>query len=201
METPKVHPEQLYMKTTKKLMPGQPGTKKLFEQYGSDLVCVRYRYDSEQRLKFKTIELIVEKGPWRGCSQDISAERIVHLRIEYGEVELGRQVKAAGGKWNGKKRVWELPYKDALVLGLTGRILQDTALTWLKGSVLAPVVSVTRPHTIDPTHGLAIGCLLAFQVLHSTPLATDFPNRLASDNKSFQYWKQTRGRPQPQHGQ
>lgn len=50
METPKVHPEQLSMKTTKKLMPGQPGTKKLFEQYGSDLVCVRYRYDFEQRL-------------------------------------------------------------------------------------------------------------------------------------------------------
>jgi hypothetical protein len=117
------------MKTTKKLMPGQPGTKKLFEQYGSDLVCVRYRYDSEQRLKFKTIELIVEKGPWRGRSQEIPAERIVHLRIEYGEVELGRQVKAAGGKWNGKKRVWELPYKDALALGLTGRILQDTEHT------------------------------------------------------------------------
>jgi hypothetical protein len=56
------------MKTTKKLMPGQPGTKKLVEQYGSDLVCVRYRYDSEQRLKFKTIELIVEKGQWRGPS-------------------------------------------------------------------------------------------------------------------------------------
>jgi hypothetical protein len=114
------------MKTTKKLMPGQPGTKKLLAQYGSDLVCVRCRYDSEQRLRFKTIELIVDKGLWRGRTQEIPLEEMVHLRIEYGEVELGRQVKAVGGKWNGKKSVWELPYKDAVALGLTGRILADT---------------------------------------------------------------------------
>jgi hypothetical protein len=92
MEMPERTPKHLSMKTTKKLMPGQPGTKKLLAQYGSDLVCVRYRYDSEQKLKFKTIELIVEKGPWRARSQETPLERIVHLRIEYGEVDFGRRV-------------------------------------------------------------------------------------------------------------
>ena len=31
------------MLAQKKLKPGQPGTKKLVEEYGSRLLCVRYR--------------------------------------------------------------------------------------------------------------------------------------------------------------
>jgi hypothetical protein len=114
------------MKMTKKLLPGQPGTKKLFEQYGSDLVCVRYRYDSERGLKLKTVELIVGKGPWHGSVSRIRGEKTVKARIEYGEVEFGRQVKAAGGKWNGKKKIWEVPYKVVVELGLTPRIVGET---------------------------------------------------------------------------
>jgi hypothetical protein len=36
------------MKTRVKLKPGQRGTKKLLDQYGDALVCVRYRYDRER---------------------------------------------------------------------------------------------------------------------------------------------------------
>jgi hypothetical protein len=113
------------MRTIRKLLPGKPGTKKLFKQYGNDLVCVRYRYDSAQGLKVKTIELVVERSLKQCKVQEPPGETIMHLRIEYGEVDLGRQVKAAGGKWNARKRVWELPYKDAVALGLTDRIVPD----------------------------------------------------------------------------
>lgn len=37
------------------LTPGQPGTKRLVEQYGERLVCVRYRYDQLRRRRDKTI--------------------------------------------------------------------------------------------------------------------------------------------------
>jgi len=97
--------------------------KKLVEQYGEDLVCVRYRYDPEQSITIKIIELIIERSPWRRNPDRIPGNKIMRIRIEYGEVELGRSVKAAGGKWNRKDKVWELPYKEVLALGLRERII------------------------------------------------------------------------------
>ena len=43
------------------LKPGQNGTKRLVEQYGDQLVCVRYRYDKVKRKRYKTIELIINR--------------------------------------------------------------------------------------------------------------------------------------------
>ena len=51
------------MITKLKLKPGQKGTKKLAEEYGDALVCVRYRYDEAKQVRHKTIELIVESKP------------------------------------------------------------------------------------------------------------------------------------------
>jgi hypothetical protein len=47
----------------------------------------------------------------------------MELRIEYGEIGLRNLVKAAGGKWNREKQVWELPYQEVLRLGLVERII------------------------------------------------------------------------------
>ena len=116
--------EDRVMKARRKLLPGQPGTKKLLEQYGDDLVCVRYRYDSKRKLKIKTVELIVAQGPWQ---PRIPGEQIMNVRVDYGERELGKQVKAAGGTWNKQKRAWELAYNKVVALGLTERIIQEKA--------------------------------------------------------------------------
>ncbi len=113
------------MRTIRKLVPGQDGTKKLVKQYGEDLVCVRYRYDEEQKIRAKTIELIIEKTPWQRNSQRIPMNKIVRVRIDYGEIELGRIVKSVGGRWNRKEKGWELAYKDVVALGITDRIIQD----------------------------------------------------------------------------
>ena len=103
-------------------MPGQPGTKKLLEKYGKDLVCVRYRYDMERKRKIKTVELIVDEGPWEYDPGRIPLNKIVSIRIEYGEMNLSRAVKTAGGKWNREKKVWQLPYKEVIDLGLKDRM-------------------------------------------------------------------------------
>ncbi|MFQ5652738.1 MAG: hypothetical protein ACE5IY_22625 [bacterium] len=91
----------------RKLKPGEPGTKKLLEQYGDNLVCVRYRNDRQRNIKTKTVELIVESSPW------VPPESLTHIRINYGEVALGKKVRAAGGKWNRARQLWELPYRNA----------------------------------------------------------------------------------------
>ena len=41
----------------KKLKLGQPGTERLFTQYGAHSVCLRRRYDAGHCNRFKTIEL------------------------------------------------------------------------------------------------------------------------------------------------
>jgi hypothetical protein len=110
-------------KTGKKLKPGQPGTKKLMHEYGDKLVCVRYRYDFQNRKRLTTVELIVEEAAWQPATAEIPPDRIMPVRIQYGEVALGVRVKAAGGKWNREKKFWELPYQEIVNLGLRARII------------------------------------------------------------------------------
>jgi hypothetical protein len=47
-------------KTKASLAPGQKGTLKMYEKYGDDLYCVRYRYNRELGIRIKTVELIVD---------------------------------------------------------------------------------------------------------------------------------------------
>jgi len=42
-------------KTRLTLAPGQQGTIKMFEKYGDDLFCVRYRYNKEKGIRIKTV--------------------------------------------------------------------------------------------------------------------------------------------------
>jgi hypothetical protein len=110
------------MRARRTLAPGQKGTKKLLRQYGAQLVCVRYRYDSERRLRFTTVELIIEQAPWTPRSLRFSGAMLVGVGVAAKEVELQRQVKQAGGKWNPVERLWEMPYGRAITLGLKDRI-------------------------------------------------------------------------------
>lgn len=52
------------LRALRTLRPGQPGTKKLLRQFGSSLLCVRYRYDDLTRRRYTTVELVVDAGPW-----------------------------------------------------------------------------------------------------------------------------------------
>jgi hypothetical protein len=47
------------------------------------------------------------------------------LKVAYGEVEVGKAIKAAGGVWDAQRKVWKLAYKQVVALGLTDRIVAD----------------------------------------------------------------------------
>jgi hypothetical protein len=110
------------MRARRTLAPGQKGTKKLLREYGAQLVCVRYRYDAERRLRFTTVELIVEQSPWLPLPARIADGTVVGVRVGVNEVALQRRIKQTGGKWNPVARVWEMPYSQAMALGLEDRI-------------------------------------------------------------------------------
>lgn len=115
------------MRTRLTLHPHQDGAKQLREQYGEQLVCVRYRYDEMTKERWKTVELIIEKSPWEPPLPQWPDDTVVALQVAAPERVVRQQVKTAGGKWNPKAMVWELRYGQVVALGLTARIVTKTA--------------------------------------------------------------------------
>ncbi len=106
------------------LKPGQPGTKGLMARYGKRLICVRYRYDEQTKQRVKTVELIVDRSDWRPEAKQAGEGAVVAVRVDWHETELRRKVKAAGGRWDPKKRVWNLGREHVERLGLESRIVE-----------------------------------------------------------------------------
>jgi hypothetical protein len=104
------------------LRPGQRGTKRLMRRFGDRLVAVRYRYDAAGRRRLKTVELIVEEAPWEPPPSQVMA-----VRVRVDEPVLRGRVKAAGGRWNPERRVWELPLGAVRALDLEDRIVTSRA--------------------------------------------------------------------------
>jgi len=110
--------------TRLKLKPGQKGTKALVEKYGDDLVCVRYRYDEASRIRLKTVEIIVEKKqlpPAQGTPDN----EIVPVQIAFGEKELGKMARSAGGNWDAEVKLWYIQYGNIKGTELEKHILLD----------------------------------------------------------------------------
>lgn len=95
------------LKTRLTLTPGANDTKKLVEHYGNRLVCVRYRYDAEQRRRIKTVELIEEESAW------MPSGAIYLVQIGYGETAvrekgqrsrgaMEQRAKAVDHEWRGR---------------------------------------------------------------------------------------------------
>ncbi|MCP4353044.1 MAG: hypothetical protein GY795_46935 [Desulfobacterales bacterium] len=59
--------------------------KKLTDQYGSSLVCIRYRYDEKRKKRLKTAELIIEETDWEPedpeKKKSVTDDRIAGVRI------------------------------------------------------------------------------------------------------------------------
>ena len=113
------------MKVGRIVSPGQPGTKKLVERYGDNLLCVRYRYDDQKKTMYKTIEIIIDEKPWQRKSPKVQNYETMDIRIGFNEVELRSRIKECGGKWDPQKKVWQLPYRRIKELDLLDRIVND----------------------------------------------------------------------------
>ena len=97
------------MKANTHLKPGQKGTKRLLEQYGDKLLCVRYRYDEKRQVRIKTVELIVSETP---CTPPLRNREhdIVNIMVPYANTALRDRLKTAGGRWNPDEKYWQVPF-------------------------------------------------------------------------------------------
>lgn len=49
------------------------------------------------------------------------------LQVAFAEAELRQRVKQAGARWNPDRKLWELPYREAVALKLQARIVAEPA--------------------------------------------------------------------------
>ncbi len=75
----------------------------------------------------KTVELIVGRSGWQLEARQAGEGAVVAVRVDWQETGLRRKVKAAGGRWDPKKRVWNLGREHVERLGLESWIV-DGAL-------------------------------------------------------------------------
>ena len=113
------------MKTYAHLKPGQKGTKRLTEQYGDKLLCVRYRYDEIRQVKMKTVEIIVDEKP---CKPPLryQDEDMVAVTVPFSDKDLRDRLKAAHGRWDPEEKLWRVLFGSIKGdLQLTERILKE----------------------------------------------------------------------------
>lgn len=102
---------------SKTMRPGQRGAIGLTRQYGTQLVCVRYRESRDGDLRITTVELIVERAV---VQRRLAA--LVSFKIHPHEHALLREAHRRGATLDPKTQLWRLPRQDVLRMGLRRRI-------------------------------------------------------------------------------
>jgi hypothetical protein len=109
-------------RVSKRLLPGQNGTKRHQSKYGNALVCLRYRQDGRKR--YTPIELVIDEQALPPRS--VRLEDIVAVALCYPAQELRAEAKKSGAHWDADRRTWLMPRATAKALGIEGRIQSGT---------------------------------------------------------------------------
>ncbi len=104
-------------RVSKRLKVGSSGTSRWMTQFGSRLVCVRYREEPQTGRKFTTVELVVDERPPNKNARFL-------VKIEFHESGLRQRIREHGGKWDAQRELWILPYSVIIALGLETRIIE-----------------------------------------------------------------------------
>lgn len=104
-------------RVAKKIKPSQRGSIKIARNYGSELLCVRYRENLDGTERLTTVELVVERVMIQ--KRD---DPIVSFKIKPEEVELRRLAQSKGATYDGKNQMWNLVRTEVLRMGLRSRI-------------------------------------------------------------------------------
>lgn len=111
------------IRTVRTIAAGHTGSLKLQKAHGEDLICVRYRIDENRGIRLKTIELVIERKPWKPQVVRTAPGREMFIRIGLEEFELQSRVKKAGAVWHHDRRLWQLSFGHIQALDLQDRIV------------------------------------------------------------------------------
>ena len=95
------------------------------DKYGDQLLHVRYKYDATNRKSYITVELIAESQNWYTKEIRMHPNKVVKIKVAYGEVDIGTQIRSLGAIWNREEKVWEILLRHVIALGLEDRIVYE----------------------------------------------------------------------------
>jgi hypothetical protein len=121
MQPPKSFDYLGQTRIAKKLLPDQPGAKKLKQRFGDQLVCVRYRHDRGRNMRYTTVELLVDAAPL--VKTDAPKADKVYVHIGPTEKTLRLIATSHGAKWDIAKQAWFMPRATAHRLHLLDRVI------------------------------------------------------------------------------
>lgn len=105
----------------KTMTPGQPGAVKLTRKYGHALVCVRYRKDAKGKIRYTTVELVVDATP---IQHRVPDQSLVKVRIDYDDKAMRQKAADHGAMWDKADKVWYMTKDTARRLKLSMCILK-----------------------------------------------------------------------------
>ncbi len=104
----------------KTFAPEQAGARKLAQRYGKELFCVRHRVSSDGMHRLTTVELLVSVEPMRRRTA-LDAE--VAVRLDFRDRQHRSALQQQGARWDAATKVWRLPRRVAIQLGLEAQIV------------------------------------------------------------------------------
>lgn len=110
-------------RVVKRLKPNQRGALKLARRYGDALVCVRYRHSADGKLRFTTVELVVDHAPMAPKRRS-RPDPLVLVRLPWLDQRRIDLLTARGATWDDHRCLWSMPESVAALLGLRARIVQ-----------------------------------------------------------------------------
>jgi hypothetical protein len=100
----------------KKLGPQAPGARQWAATYGEQLVCVRYRVGPQRQRRPTTMEVVVDEAPTQNSVR-------VGVRVAWGEKEIARLARNAGGTWDPNAKLWMMTLGQAKEVALVDRVV------------------------------------------------------------------------------
>jgi len=104
-------------RVAKKIKPTQRGALKLTRSYGAELLCVRYRENTDGTERLTTAELVVERTVIQ--KRD---DPIVSFEIRQEEIAPRRLAMLRRATYDGRNYMWRLRRSEILRMGLRSPI-------------------------------------------------------------------------------
>lgn len=101
-------------RVVKKVSPPQKGSQQWLRCYGHALVCVRYREDPYQAMRYTTVELVVDSR-----QMPLQLHTLVLVSIPPDAETTRRLAIELGAKWKRRDKAWLMPLRTAIQLDLT----------------------------------------------------------------------------------
>jgi hypothetical protein len=108
------------LRVAKTIRHDQHGAKRHSARHGPDLICVRHRVDTVARIRYVTVELVVDVLP-------VALRETQEVAVQMGTTDRETRVMlmSCKARWDPRHKVWRMPRSVARTLRVLHRIVPN----------------------------------------------------------------------------